>query len=105
MPAILAISRDMDTENRMIETSVRFISSGSSNPLPMVVAVCFPAINAPRNTIIPYKPGIALFLITLAPYAAENDGPVPLPPIVIARNNPIMSGIMKYPISEAGIID
>ena len=69
--------------------------SGSSKPLPTVVAVPFPAMIAPKNTIIPNSPGISDFRITLAPYAAEKEGAVPLPPIFIARNIAIIYGINK----------
>ena len=62
----------------------------------MVVAVPFPAKIAPRNTMIPKSPGIKLFLIIFAPYAAENEGAVPLPPILIARNMATKNGISKW---------
>ena len=79
-----------------METTDIDIISGASNSFPIVVAVLFPAKIAPRNTIIPNKPGIRFFLITLAPYAAENDGAVPLPPIVIAKNMARIKGISKW---------
>ena len=63
--------------------------------MPIVVAVPLPASIAPKKTIIPNKPGIKLFLITFEPYAAEKAGPVPLPPIVIAKNIAIINGINK----------
>ena len=96
IPARLAINKEMATENKMIETTVNDIISGFSNPLPTVVAVPLPAIIAPRNTMIPNKPGIKLFRITFAPYAAEKAGAVPLPPMVIARNMAMIKGISRW---------
>ena len=95
MPNKFAIRSAMATENRIIETTVKLIISGANNPLPIVVAVPFPAMMAPRKTIIPNNPGMRLFLIILAPYAAEKAGAVPLPPILIARNMAIMNGINR----------
>ena len=96
IPAKFAINSEIATEKRIIETTVNDIISGDNKPLPIVVAVPFPAIIAPRKTIIPNSPGIKLFLITLAPYAAEKAGAVPLPPIVIAKNIAIINGINKW---------
>jgi hypothetical protein len=58
----------------------------------MVTAVPFPAIIAPRKTIIPNKPGIKLLRNTFAPYTAEKAGPVPLPPIFIDKNMATIKG-------------
>lgn len=96
MPDKLAIKRAIATENRIIETMVNDIISGANKPFPMVVAVPFPAIIAPRKTITPNSPGIKLFRMTFAPYAAENAGPVPLPPMVTAKNIAITKGINKW---------
>ena len=93
IPKIFAISNDIDTENKIMEVSVIVINSGFIKPFPSVLEVSSPAINAPKNTITPYKPGIALRLTIFAPYATENEGPVPLPPIFIAKNIAIRNGI------------
>ena len=63
--------------------------------LPKLKVTLLPAIKAPIKTITPNKPGIKLFLMTLAPYAAENAGDVPLPPILIAKNIANKKGIVK----------
>jgi hypothetical protein len=78
-----------------METTFLVIISGESSSFPMVVAVDFPASIAPKKTMIPNKPGIKLRRITLAPYAAEKAGPVPLPPIFIAKNIAIIKGNSK----------
>ncbi|MBC8490671.1 MAG: hypothetical protein H8D45_32040, partial [Bacteroidetes bacterium] len=83
------------TEKRIIENIVKLIISGASNPFPIVVAVPFPAIIAPKKTIIPNNPGIALFLIIFDPYATEKDGAVPLPPMLIAKNMAIIKGMSR----------
>lgn len=67
IPNKLAINSAVATENKMIETTVRLIISGANKPFPTVVAVPFPAIIAPRKTIIPNSPGIKPFLIIFAP--------------------------------------
>ena len=95
IPNKLEISRAIAAENRMIDTTVKLIISGANNPFPTVVAVPFPAIIAPRKTMIPNNPGIKLFLIIFAPYAAENAGAVPLPPMLMAKNIAIINGINK----------
>jgi hypothetical protein len=95
IPNKLAISNEIETEKRIMETTLRVIISGCSNSLPMVAAVPFPAIIAPKKTMIPNKPGIRLLRSTLAPYAAEKAGPVPLPPMVIAKNMAMIKGNNK----------
>ena len=86
IPNKLATKSEMETEKRIIDTTIRDMNSGASNSLPMVIAVPLPARMAPKNTITPNKPGIKLLRSTFAPYAAEKAGPVPLPPIVMAKN-------------------
>ena len=95
IPARFAINNEKDTDNRMIETTGTDIISGDSKPFPTVVAVAFPARMAPRKTIIPKRPGIRLFLMTFAPYAAEKEGAVPLPPMFTARNIAMTNGIRR----------
>jgi len=75
-----------------MESITLLISEGFTIPEPNVAAVFLPAIVAPRNTIRPNNPGIRLLRITLAPYAAEKEGAVPLPPILKARNIPRIKG-------------
>lgn len=67
MPDKFAINRVIATEKRMIETMVKENNSAPKSSFPMVVAVAFPAIMAPKKTVIPNRPGIKLFLITLEP--------------------------------------
>lgn len=95
IPNKLATSSEMETEKRIIETILRDIISGASSSLPIVTAVPFPATIAPKKTIIPNKPGIKLRRSTFAPYAAENAGPVPLPPILIEKNIASIKGNNK----------
>lgn len=95
IPNKLATSNEMETENNMMVTTFRDIISGESNSLPIVVAVDFPASIAPKKTIIPNNPGIRLLRSTFAPYAAEKAGPVPLPPIFIAKKIAIIKGNNK----------
>lgn len=82
----------METEKRIMETTFRVIISGASNSFPMVTEVPFPAKIAPKKTITPNNPGIKLLRSTLAPYAAEKAGPVPLPPMFIEKNMAIIKG-------------
>ena len=89
IPRRLANNRLMATENRIMETSEKPIISAGSNSFPTVVAVALPAIKAPANTMIPKNPGIKLFRIIFAPKAAEKEGEVPLPPMLMARKIPI----------------
>ena len=96
MPARLATRREIATEKRIIETIGKVIRAGSIISLPIVDAVSFPAMIAPRKTIIPNRPGIRFLFITFAPYAAENEGPVPLPPIFIAKNIAMINGISRW---------
>jgi hypothetical protein len=93
IPKIFAINREIATENKIIDTRVNDIRSGSRISLPRVVEVCFPATNAPIKTIMPKSPGMAVFLTIFAPKATENAGPVPLPPMLRARNMAIKNGI------------
>jgi len=51
---------------------------------------------APINTMMPKSPGIRFFLIILAPYATEKEGPTPLPPMLIAKNMAIIYGINRW---------
>ena len=90
-----ANKRLIATENKIMDTRVKVIISAGSNSFPTVTAVALPAINAPANTMIPKKPGIKLFLIIFAPYAAEKEGEVPLPPIFTARKIPIRKGMRR----------
>ena len=92
IPKKLAMSREMETEKRMIETTFPDIIPGGNNSFPMMVDVAFPAIIAPKNTIIPKSHGIKLRRITLAPKAAEKAGQVPLPPIFMAKKITMISG-------------
>jgi hypothetical protein len=46
--------------------------------------------------MIPKNPGIAVLRMIFAPYAAEKEGAVPLPPIFMARNIPIRKGIRRW---------
>lgn len=64
-------------------------------PSPKVNETSFPASKAPKSTITPNIPGIMVRFITLAPYAAEKAGAVPLPPILIARNMESKKGMVK----------
>ena len=96
IPNKFAINNAIATENRIIETKEKVIKSGDRISLPTVVAVPLPATIAPINTIIPNKPGIKPFLIMFAPYAAENEGAVPLPPIFIAKKIATRNGIKRW---------
>jgi hypothetical protein len=93
MPKRFAINNDTATEKRIIVTTTNDIISDGRISFPTVVAVPFPAIIAPKKTIIPNNPGIRDFLIAFPPYAAENEGAVPLPPIVIAKKIATRKGI------------
>ena len=95
MPKRLATRSEMDTENKMMDTMLYDIILGSSKSFPRVVAVAFPAIRAPKNTMIPNKPAMALRRMAFAPKAAEKEGPVPLPPMLMAKNMATRKGISK----------
>lgn len=95
IPNKLAISKEIETEKRIMVTTFRDIISGDSNSFPIVVAVDFPARIAPKKTMMPNNPGIRLLRSTFAPYAAEKAGPVPLPPIFMAKNIAIIKGNNK----------
>jgi hypothetical protein len=89
----LAMRREIATDRSIIDTSVKFIKSGSRSSFPKVFDVCCPPIRAPKKTMMPNNPGIAALRIIFAPYATEKAGPVPLPPIVNAKNIAMRKGI------------
>ena len=91
----MATNNEIETEKRIMVTTFRDIISGESNSLPMVVAVDLPANIAPKKTMIPNNPGMRLLRSTFAPYAAEKAGPVPLPPMFMAKNIAIIKGNNK----------
>ena len=63
--------------------------------VPSVMAVFFPASNAPKITNSPNSPGINDLRIIPDPYAVANEGAVPLPPIFKAKNMATSNGINK----------
>ena len=96
----MAINREDATETRMIEVKVKFMTSLGKIPSPIVTDTFLPAMRAPRKTKMPNNPGIKSLRMMLAPYAAENDGAVPLPPILMAKNMARRNGINR--IENAG---
>jgi hypothetical protein len=105
MPARFAISRDIATAKKTIETTTLLMREGFKIPVPRVFAVSLPANIAPKKTIIPNNPGIRLLRMAFAPKAAEKDGPVPLPPIFIAKNMAIKKGTnMVIPLMNNALL-
>jgi hypothetical protein len=45
--------------------------------------------------MMPKNPGMMLLRRILAPYAAEKEGEVPLPPILMAKKMPIKKGMRR----------
>ena len=86
------MSNDIETDNRTTVATVIPILAAGIIPFPKVRTTLSPANKAPNITKTPNNPGMANLLITLAPYAALNEGAVPLPPILIARKIPTSKG-------------
>lgn len=88
------MSNETDTDSKTTVATVIPIFAAGMIPLPKVITTLSPANRAPRITNTPNNPGIANLLITFAPYAALNEGAVPLPPMLIARKIPTSKGKM-----------
>jgi hypothetical protein len=87
------MNKVIPTEPNIIVTNSQLIKAGGIKSFPKVAEVAFPATIAPKKTIIPKSPGIIDFRITFDPYAAEKEGDILVPPILMARKTAAKSGI------------